>query len=48
MKQLKKVQETAIEDDAEGMKGQAKELKQGSDRIWRFPKKTIGYLSREN
>ena len=48
MEQLKKIQETAIKDDAEGMKGQDKELKRGSDRIWRFPKKTIGYLSREN
>ncbi|MCQ7285346.1 hypothetical protein NP026_23605, partial [Salmonella enterica] len=41
MEQLKEIQETAIKDDAEGMKGYLKELEQGNDGIWRFHKKRI-------
>uniref|UniRef100_A0A251UZD0 Uncharacterized protein n=1 Tax=Helianthus annuus TaxID=4232 RepID=A0A251UZD0_HELAN len=41
MEQLKEIQETAIKDDAEGMKGYIKELEQGNDGIWKFHKKRI-------
>ncbi|KAJ0576059.1 putative nucleotidyltransferase, Ribonuclease H [Helianthus annuus] len=48
MEQLKNVQETAIKDDAEGMKGRIKELEQGTDGIWRFHKKRIWVPKQEN
>ncbi|KAJ0566875.1 putative nucleotidyltransferase, Ribonuclease H [Helianthus annuus] len=38
MGQLKEIQETAIKDDGEGMKGYLKELEQGNDGIWKFHK----------
>ncbi|KAJ0705064.1 putative nucleotidyltransferase, Ribonuclease H [Helianthus annuus] len=41
MEQLKEIQETAIKNDAEGMKGYIKELEQGNDGIWKFHKKRI-------
>ncbi|KAJ0468921.1 putative nucleotidyltransferase, Ribonuclease H [Helianthus annuus] len=41
MAQIKEVQKTAIQDDAEGMKGYLKELEQGNDGIWKFHKKRI-------
>ncbi|KAJ0557544.1 putative nucleotidyltransferase, Ribonuclease H [Helianthus annuus] len=41
MEQLKEIQEMAIKDDAEGMKGYLKELEQGNDGIWKFHKSRI-------
>ncbi|KAJ0520035.1 putative reverse transcriptase/Diguanylate cyclase domain-containing protein [Helianthus annuus] len=41
MEELKEIQEAAIKDDAEGLKGMIKELEKGTDEIWKFHKKRI-------